>query len=423
MMGASEIVEAAERVKRAASTLHQMTDDEIVGALARVFDAWRDRNSPGRRELQAKLPAASEFSEESVRIGTESGFAPWSGESFRKLVDSELGPVDANGRRSVRGYELTSVLLAGSIPMPSLLSVALPLVLRSPLLCKPASRDLVTPALIADSIRAVEPRLAACIAITPFDKDDSDASRAFYASACVSATGSNETIAQVNQQLSADQARLTYDHRVSIAVIENTPTRHDGPTEHVEALALDITLWDQLGCLSPVSIYLVGGGRGENERFATELALALERAGTRWPRGAASTEAAAMIARERSEAEMRAALGRSTQLLASKDSTQWTVVLEDDCEQRPAPLHRFIRLHPVSGVDALFDALAPLAAHLAGVALAGFDTVRDTLAQRLLTLGASRVCAPGELQTPPIDWPRDNQPLLRGLVASDHNSS
>lgn len=422
MMSASEIIEAAKRIKLATSTLHQMTDDEIVGALARVFDVWRDPSSPGRRELQAKLPSASGFSEESVQIGTQLGFAPWTGESFRKLVDAELGPADANGRRSVRGYELTSVLLAGSIPMPSLLSVVLPLVLRSPVLCKPASRDLITPALIADSIRAIAPRLADCVAITPFDKNDSEASRAFYASACISATGSNETIAQVNRQLSSAQGRLTYDHRVSIAVIENTPGSHNGQAKRVDALALDIALWDQLGCLSPVSSYLVGGDRNENERFAAELARALERAQTQWPRGVVSTEAAAMIARERSEAEMRCALGRNTQLLASKGSTQWTVVLEDDHEQRPAPLHRFIRLHSVADIDALPNALTPLAPHLAGVALSGFGTDHDSLAQRLLALGASRVCALGELQTPPIDWPRDNQPLLQGLVASDHSS-
>ncbi|MFT5441835.1 MAG: hypothetical protein ACI8W3_000877, partial [Myxococcota bacterium] len=49
MMSASEIIEAAKRIKLATSTLHQMTDDEIVGALARVFDVWRDPSSPGRR--------------------------------------------------------------------------------------------------------------------------------------------------------------------------------------------------------------------------------------------------------------------------------------------------------------------------------------------------------------------------------------
>jgi hypothetical protein len=96
--------------------------------------------------------------------------------------------------------------------------------------------------------------------------------------------------------------------------------------------------------------------------------------------------------------------------------TSWTVVCEDTPALRPAPLHRFVRVFPFDDLDMLLAALRPYAAHLAGVALAGFDTEQAELTGRLLALGASRICAPGQLQAPSLDWARDGHPLLASLV-------
>ena len=49
---------------------------------------------------------------------------------------------------------------------------------------------------------------------------------------------------------------------------------------------------------------------------------------------------------------------------------------------------------------------------LAGVALEGFGETSAKIAAELTRLGASRVCAPGTLQTPPLEWPRDGRAVL-----------
>jgi hypothetical protein len=102
-------------------------------------------------------------------------------------------------------------------------------------------------------------------------------------------------------------------------------------------------------------------------------------------------------------------------MLASPDSS-WTVVCEPDAAPRPTPLHRFVRVHPVASRDQLATALAPLLPHLAGVALAGFGAGQDSVAAELREFGATRVCAPGELQFPPLDWRRDGLPPLSSLL-------
>jgi hypothetical protein len=145
------------------------------------------------------------------------------------------------------------------------------------------------------------------------------------------------------------------------------------------------------------------------------LAHSLDAIGRTLPRGAVEPRAAALAAHERTGAELRAAAGHHVVLHRAADST-WTVVCEADSAARPAPLHRFLRVHPVASADRLDEVLAPLAAHLAGTALAGFGESEPAIAQRLRSLGASRVCAPGELQSPPLDWPRDGLAALGSLA-------
>ena len=45
-------------------------------------------------------------------------------------------------------------------------------------------------------------------------------------------------------------------------------------------------------------------------------------------------------------------------------------------------------------------------------ALEGFGETSAKIAAELTRLGASRVCAPGTLQTPPLEWPRDGRAVL-----------
>lgn len=417
MNSAERIASTIESLSQARGRLRERTDAEILSGLGNVLERFRDASSTCRKELEAKLPAASGFAPATVRAGLELGFEPWTGESLERLANAELHPHAQAGAwlAQGQGFPVTSVLLAGSIPMPSVLSILLPLVLRSAVLCKPASRDAITPALVVDAIREIDPLLADCVGIVPFEKDDAEANRAFYSTPCVVATGSDETISEVDRYLAPRQRRVFYGHRVSIALIDLSRLVDTGLTELASNLAMDIALWDQLGCLSPVAFYLVGGADGDPENFAQALGVALASAQERLPRGAVAPETAAKIAGERTAAEMRAALDGKTRVIASA-GTEWTVVLEADTQLRSAPLNRFIRLVPLESRDMLPASLTRLAPYLAGVALAGFEPDREEVIRQLFEAGASRVCAPGRLQAPPLDWRRDNQPLLLGMA-------
>jgi len=399
-------------LRAAGAELRQRSASSVIDALAAVLERWRDRDAPERRELERELPAATGFSPQNVREGLARGLAPWSGDALRTLAERELG----RGAELARGHDVTAVLLAGAIPMPALLSVITPLALRSAALVKTAARDPITAPVVARSIAAVDPQLARCVEVVGFPGADSACMEVFLSADCVLATGSDATIAAVEARVAPGQALLRHGHRFSLALLGPAACEGAALEQTARGLALDIALWDQLGCLSPVAVHVCGDAAA-HQRVGEALARALEQVERELPRGAVDARAAALFAHERAGAELRAAAGQSVVLYTAEDAS-WAVVCEPDAAPRPAPLHRFVRVHRLSAPDQLGAALGPLAAQLAGVAVAGFDRAEGEVAISLRRLGASRVCAPGELQSPPLDWPRDGLAVLGALVRS-----
>ena len=196
-----------------------------------------------------------------------------------------------------------------------------------------------------------------------------------------------------------------------MAALGEEALRGDSLARAAEGIALDVALWDQQGCLSALAVYAVGADREAPDRLADALAGALAALERRLPRGAQETADAAAFRHECDGAELRAAADPAIRLLGGP-AQRWAVVREVDAAPRRAPLNRFLRVHPVENPEALTSALRPLAAHLAGVALAGFGAARDGVARGLADLGASRLCRPGELQSPPLAWHHEGRPVL-----------
>ncbi|MEE8165373.1 MAG: acyl-CoA reductase, partial [Myxococcota bacterium] len=305
----------------------------------------------------------------------------------------------------------TSVLAGGSIPMPTLLSGVLPLVLGSPVLLRETSQDPVTGSLLARSIADRDESLARCLEVVRFPVEDASAMEVFLESPCVVATGSDQTIAALRSHLAPGQRFVAYGHRFSIGVLGPNAARDEANLDRTAAgLALDLARWDQAGCLSPVVVYLVGLAAPMRVQIAKRIADSLESLSLSRPRGDVSASTLASHAAERAEARMRAAVDEEASLFEGSD---FAVVLEADARPRPAPLARFLRLLPVSSLEELDRALSPFSAHLSNAAVAGFDSIElATLHEQLTQLGVNRITKPGFLQTPPIDWPHDGMPLF-----------
>jgi len=409
----AELRRALGRLREAGRALRALSAREVLEALGDVLEEWRDAASAPRRALAEGLPEAAGFTRPVVERGLALALGGWSAEALRELYERELGGAEGGARaRLAGGFDVTAVLLAGAIPSASLATLLAPLALRSAVLAKPAARDPLTAPLLRASLARRSAVLGAACEALRFDARDDDALGAFLAADCVVATGSDATLARVASRALPPRRFVGYGHRLSFAALGPEAASGAALEDACDRLALDVALWDQLGCLSPVSLLVAGGAR-DARRAAEALAAALGRAEASLPRGEVGPEAAAATAHERAAAELRAAAGGRAVVHAG---ATFTVVAEADAAPRPAPLHRFVRVQTAGDLPGVLAALAPYGPHLAALGAAGFGADGAELARGAAALGASRVCPLGTMQAPPLSWCHDGQGVLLPLA-------
>lgn len=407
---ADDVRAARARVLAAGALLRRRPRHERVQLLGRVLERFRAAGSAERRRLERELPEATGFSAATVREGLARALAPFSAAALEALVERELGALGKG--RIATGFEATAVLLGGGVPTPALPALLGPLLLGSPVLARCSSHDPVTARAFAAALAAEDADFATALELVSFPSDDGEALGELLAAPCVVAFGSDETMAAVGARLGPTQRFVRHGHRLSVAVLGEAALTGPGLADAAAALALDVALWDQQGCLSPVAVYALGVERVPDALLAA-LAGAFAEAASRWPRGRALPDVTARFGVERDTAELRAAAGADVRVAAGQG---FVLVAEPDVAFRGSPLQRFLRIHPAPSGERLLEALAPLGPHLAAVGVAGLGPLSGRLELALAELGASRVCPLGALQAPPLDWCHDQLGVLLPLA-------
>jgi hypothetical protein len=425
------LTEACQTLKRnRAQYLAGRATESLIRVLDEVARQWRNPGFHFRRMALDEGPARLHFSRETLTCGLDAFFARITGESLEALLAADLGHrnrlddlvATTNeqrlGRAAIaRGPELITHIAAGNIPNPALLNIVFGLLTRSAQFVKCASGASLLPRLFAHSVYEVEPKLGACLEVAEWRGGNTALEAAvFEESDCVTATGSDETLAAVRGRLRPQTRFLGYGHRVSFGYVTREALAGFGVSRIVEAAAADVAAWNQLGCLSPHLFFVETGGRVSPGEFAGMLAGALEKKEVSEPRGDVPADVAAAIATRRNFYEVRAARGTGVQVWRSENSTAWTVVHEDEPSFPVSCLHRFVH---VTGVSTLTEALR-IPDHLHGrISTVGVAAEQDQLRGIALTLarcGVTRVCPIGEMQNPPLDWRHDGRPALGDLV-------
>lgn len=306
---------------------------------------------------------------------------------------------------------------AGNIPSPTLMSMVLGLLVRSAQFVKCATGSSLLPRLFAHSLYEVEPKLGACLELASWRGGHAHLEEALFAGAdCVTATGSDETLAAIRQRLPARVRFLGYGHRVSFAFVSAQVLTGFYLSRVVQRAAADVTAWNQLGCLSPHVIYVESGGDADAKRFASLLADELGAREHAEPRGPVPEEVAVGITSRRGIYEVRAAHSLDTHLWHSRGSTAWTVVFEADPRFQLSCLNRFVYVKPVANLAEALQHADPVREHVSTVGIAVPEHTAGDVATTLARWGAARVCPLGKMQEPPLGWRHDGRPALADLV-------
>ena len=184
----------------------------------------------------------------------------------------------------------------------------------------------------------------------------------------------------------------------------------------ISRAADDVIAWNQQGCLSPQVIYIEELGSLKPDQFAEMLAEELDKRNTTIPRGELSSKESANITSIRRFYKIRAANNVGAMLWESKDSTDWTVVQEDEKQFQSSPLNRFIFIKPIKNPSELMHILEPYRENISTIGIAASESKLREYAQAFGQWGAPRICPLGKMQRPPLAWRHDGRPPLGDLI-------
>jgi Acyl-CoA reductase (LuxC) len=426
------IAEACQTLKRNRERyLASRSTESLVKTLSRVADAWLEPDNSFRKHALELGPAQTGFSRETLGRGLDNFFSRLTRENFQALLAQEFGdarrldalcatPVEQKQNRMaiVSAPEFQVHITAGNIPNPALMSIVFGLLTRSAQFVKCASGSSFLPRLFAHSIYEFDPKLGACLEIAEWRGGNAGLESILFAEAdCVTATGSDETLAAIRAQLPVKTRFLGHGQRVSFGFVAGEDLFGSSAKKIVVRAADDIVAWNQLGCLSPHVIYVQLGGEVAPEQFAELLAEELERREQTEPRGELPAEDAAAIASRRSIYEVRAAHSpETTRHWCSKDSTAWTVVYEAEARFQMSCLNRFVYVKAVADLTAMLQGADDIRGKVSTVGIAVPEEKNQEIATQLARWGATRVCPLGQMQNPPLTWRHDGRPVLGDLV-------
>jgi acyl-CoA reductase LuxC len=415
------VVEACRNLKsNRAKFLAERNTANLIHILSGLAEDWLLPDFPFR---QAALEKSS-FPSATLARGLDAFFSQLTRDNFESFLEQELGHalrldqmIGSQTRAIARGPELLVHITAGNVPAPAFMSIVLGLLVRSAQFIKCASGTSFLVRQFAHSIYHRDPKLGACIEIAEWPGGRTDLEQLLFEAAdCVTATGTDETAAEIRKRLPAHVRLVGYGNRVSFGYIAQEMLTRNGTRDLAAKTALDVIAWNQLGCLSPHLIYAEMGGSVTPEQFAAMLAEELSKAEANEPRGEITVEEAGQIALKRGFYQVRAAASAETQLWKSEDSTAWTVVYEQDAQFQLSCLNRFVFVKPVRELSEALQSAASVKGKVSTVGLAAPRQRAEQLVLELARWGATRICPIGRMQNPPLSWRHDGRPALADLV-------
>lgn len=407
-----DVTTQMQRLEAAArEVLAPCSTADLVRRIEAIVEAWSNPRFETRQLAEAILPGVTGFSPAMIREGLALHFQGLRPGSLSKLLDRALGDASRLNQHTAPG--VVAHILSGNLPGVGVVPTLVSLLVRASAFVKAASGDPLFPALFAQSIAAQDPELGRCVAVAYWRGGRSDLEEVIFTQAnVVNVFGSDATIADIAPRVRGHL--LAHGHRVSFAFIDaDTLGDTQAMRRAAVALADDVALWDQQGCLSPQLCYVEAASVERLGGFAELLVQELDERARRWPIRKLSIEERAAIARFRQEAEWTP----DASLLASSDGVSWALRIENDPVFAASCLNRCLRIKAVSGIDQVVSHIEPHRHRLEACGIADAATHTDDIAVALERAGVHRVCPLGEMQRPGLDWRQGGRSIVLDLLS------
>jgi hypothetical protein len=384
-----------EAARAARAQLRRRPLRATVAALAAAAQRWQ-----ADAALRAALPGATGLSAPMIDIALPIVASALSEDAMTALVEREHG-TGAAARSAPDGPTVVAHVLASNVPALALPALALGCLAGAAVLVKSGRHDALSAPAFVRALGEVDPELAATVvaAYWPGGYRAYDQILLPLADVVV-ATGGETALAALHAVTSGHL--VAHGPRASLVAVGRGSLDDEAVAG---AIAFDVSLYDQRGCLSPHAVYVETNDARAVHTFAARLARALAALAERLPPGAVRLE----------ERAARRALIEAAEWTA--DTTVHggpggTVIAASRARFAPTCGLRTVRVHPLRALDDLPAHLPAGTVECVGVA----GPVSDGLVAALRAAGVARVCRPGDMQRPPLSWPRGQQAPLGALL-------
>jgi hypothetical protein len=401
----SEVAAAVSRVRGASD----IGADRMADVLARAFEVWRDRGYARRRVAVGEIARSAGYSVELMENSIDALIKPFTRDALKKMA-ARISMYRKRDRPKAVGF-----VAAGNVAGAGIHEVAIALIAEAGVVIKTASAEPIFFAEFARTIVEIDREVGARIEVLCWTRERVDLTAALIANCdLVVAYGDDATIETLRRP-----NMIGFGSRVSAAVIEPEAIGDSGIEPVAELLARDVALFEQLGCLSPHQIFVLSSDDGVAREFAVRITAALESICKSMPCAKLPIRDAAEIRGVRERARWRAIAGGAFELFESH-GLEWTVVFErrkDVSEPfKISPGFRTVHVTAVHDLAELRGSLASMSGRIEAVAVAGGES--DDLRSAIAEMRVPYVCAPGEMQSPPLDWAHGGGAFIDAILGS-----
>jgi Acyl-CoA reductase (LuxC) len=363
--------------------------EPMADALARTFELWRSRDYARRREAIAAIAHSAGYSVAMLENSIDALLKPFNSGALKAMATR----VAAGGR--IDRPKTVGFAAAGNVAGAGIHEIAIALIAGARVLIKTASAEPIFFAEFARTLAELDREPGARIEVLNWSRARTDLTAALIAN-CerVIAYGDDATIASLRSP-----NVIGFGSRVSGALIAPgaiAPSRID---EVADSLARDVVLFEQLGCLSLHHVFVLSPEAAAARALAIRMSQALERIGESMPPARIPLRDAAEIRGVRERARWRAIAGEPVELFEGR-RLEWTLVFEARCDSfKISPGFRTVHVTGVRDLGEFRDCIASVSGRIEAMAVVGDDCEIEARA-----MGIPYVCAPGEMQSPPLDW-------------------
>jgi hypothetical protein len=383
--------------------------DRMTDALVRAFDLWRERDYVRRREAIAAIAHSAGYSVAMLENSIDALLKPFTRQALMAMAARM-----SSSRRS-HNPKTVGFIAAGNVVGAGIHEVVIALLAGARVVIKTASAEPIFFAEFARTIAEIDQDAGARVEVHNWGRDRSDLTADLIDNCdLVAAYGDDATI----ESLCRPNV-IGFGSRVSAAVVALDACGSSQVERVAELLARDVALFEQLGCLSPHQVFVVSPDDHAARDVAIQIAEALEGTIESMAPARITVRDAAEIRGVRERARWHAIAGESIELFEGR-GLEWTIIFE----RRPdlsepfkiSPGFRTVHVTAVRDVPEFLDCIGRVSGRIEAMAVAVDKS--GNIGRGLAALRIPYVCAPGEMQSPPLDWRHGGSAFIDAMAAA-----